>query len=246
MWTSPVSSGWTFHEPLHAARLRGPANQIRHVDGEEIAGTDEPVHSFETDMVSIHVVRPLPAQSFHGFIGRRSALAGSDPMMVCSRFDLFHTGITSTPASRSLHACLQLGPRLMGKPVTYTDRILWKHHRSIHEMHLQYNWYRLHLADASVRQPDRPFFIILHFDPLHRRALLCPFAKRNDKHPVFNGDTRFLFDSISPTMFNDFGLFPIFSRPLDSQLAFAVRNNCELRSARNPAPPCERRLPPTP
>ncbi len=31
--------------------------------------------------------------------------AGSDPMIVCSRFDLFHTGTTSTPASAAfMHA----------------------------------------------------------------------------------------------------------------------------------------------
>ena len=33
-------------------------------------------------------------------------LAGVEPIMVCSRFDLFHTGMTSTPCSAAiLQAC---------------------------------------------------------------------------------------------------------------------------------------------
>src|SRR3954447_25120217 len=46
------------------------------------------------------------ASTWYGLVHFRSrtaasaaarTLAGSDPMMVCSRFDLFHTGMTSTP-----------------------------------------------------------------------------------------------------------------------------------------------------
>ena len=73
-------------------------------------------------------VGQLPAQRLHrGVGGLPRTEVGSEPMIMCSRFDLFHTGTTSTPARERVHAGLQLGLGLVSESVSGSNRILIQH-----------------------------------------------------------------------------------------------------------------------
>ena len=78
------------------------------VEGVKIAGVDEAIDGAEIDVVGIDVIGLVPAE----LAARRSAaartLAGSEPTMLCSRFDLFQTGMTVAPRSAAMMAGLQL------------------------------------------------------------------------------------------------------------------------------------------
>jgi len=58
-----------------------------------------------------------PAQLGNGGSAAARTLAGSDPMIRCSRLDLFHTGLISTPRAGRQHARLQLRDGLLRKTV---------------------------------------------------------------------------------------------------------------------------------
>ncbi len=111
------------HEALDVRSLRGLADKVGHVEGEKVARRKKTLHRRGRNVVGVAEVRQLPPQRLHRRIGRRPHAAGSEPMMLCSRFDLFQTGTTSTPLFKSLHACLQLGLGLVRKPVTGAHRI---------------------------------------------------------------------------------------------------------------------------
>ena len=82
---------------------RGCADEVGHVEGEEVAGGEEAVHGLEADVVGVDVVGPRPAQRADGGIGLGAdAVPGSVPMIVCSRLDLFQTGAMSTPSGLRL------------------------------------------------------------------------------------------------------------------------------------------------
>ena len=76
------------------------------VDREEIRRRNKTVHGFQApDVVGVHVVGILPAERLDGGISLGAEQEGSEPMIVCSRLDLFQTGMNSAPSSvASWHA----------------------------------------------------------------------------------------------------------------------------------------------
>jgi len=119
----PQQFRMSFHECLPSCRLAGPANQIRHVEGEEIASLYESVQRLEIDVIRVHVVGLIPPQRAYRFIGRcaRAGRSGTDNGMFPVRFVPHRNNLYSQFVSHPTGLQLRLG--LPSKPVAHTDRV---------------------------------------------------------------------------------------------------------------------------
>ncbi len=91
------------HKRLDIRLRRRLADHLRHIQREEVAWRHEPIHRLQVDVVRIQKVRLRPAAAPSPPHPPQPASAlGSEPMIMCSRLDLFHTGTTSTPASPAI------------------------------------------------------------------------------------------------------------------------------------------------
>ena len=117
----PTSSGWRSDKRLHVRGAGGFADGVGHVNREEIRGRDETIHRFEADVVGVHVIGFFQPSAFTAASAAARRLAGSEPMKVCSRLDLFQTGTMSTPCCAARDAGAQLRLGLMGKTVAHAQ-----------------------------------------------------------------------------------------------------------------------------
>ena len=99
---------------------------VGHVDGEEVAGRQEALDCGEVDVVRVAENTVWSSLVPYTAVSAAARVEdGSEPMIVCSRFDLFHTGITSIPALP--RACtLPIALRLMGEAIAHADGESWK------------------------------------------------------------------------------------------------------------------------
>ena len=98
----------TARQSLDGLGLGRFADPVGHVNGVEVRMRHKPVHGLEPDMVGIHVVGCFQPRALTAASAAARVVAGSEPMIRCSRCDLFQTGMTSTPfrlAIRQARSC---------------------------------------------------------------------------------------------------------------------------------------------
>ena len=80
----------------------GCPNYICHVQRKEIAGVQESPYRLQIDVVCIEKVGFFQPNSFTAASAAARVALGSEPIIKCSRLDLFHTGTTSIPAAAAI------------------------------------------------------------------------------------------------------------------------------------------------
>ena len=112
-----------FYKSRAMAFRRGRlADPIRHINGVEIAGVQEPVDGIEIDVVGVHMILLFPAYFAHCRSAARTPRLGTNDVVLAIRFIPYrHHGdaiLGSHPARPQLCA------RLMGKAISTPSEFL--------------------------------------------------------------------------------------------------------------------------
>jgi hypothetical protein len=107
---------------------RGLADEVGHVEREEIARFEERIDGVEADVVGIDEVRTGPAAGFAGGVGLNSHVAGraAHDRVLAVRL-VPHGGDLDTPLFRAQEG-VELRGALMCEPVADADGVFWWEH----------------------------------------------------------------------------------------------------------------------
>jgi hypothetical protein len=89
------------HEGRNVGVTRRPADTVSDVDREKVARIEKAVDRLEPDVVGVDEQGWGQRRAATAAAAASRTLAGSLPMKLCSRFDLFQTGATTTPSAAS-------------------------------------------------------------------------------------------------------------------------------------------------